>query len=246
MEKNKKILIIIAAITIILATIIIVSVTVGPMLFMTPSETEKFSNSNIHILKDNINNVYIINSSDGYIVIDAGYDLKTVQDELKHLNINTSDVKHIFLTHSDYDHADGISLFKNAKVYVSEDMLEINESKIISFERNSLDNAINIDNVILLGNEELEIGDVKIKSIKTPGHTPGHMVFLIDDKYLFTGDALEISENKLKIHPFTMDEKKASESIKIIKEIIKDITKHEGYVFTAHYGHYKAQNLNLN
>jgi len=246
MEKNKKIIIIISFVTIILTVIIIAFLTVGHMLFMTPSETGEFSNSSIHILKNNINNVYIINSTDGYIVIDTGSDLKTVKEELKYFNITPSDVKHVFLSHSDYDHIGGISLFKNAKIYVSEDMLEINGSKTVLFERNPLDTEITAENVNLITDEELILGDVKIKSIKTPGHTPGHMVYLIYDKYLFTGDAVQISENSLKIHPFTMDEKKSNESIEIIKETINEIIKNDGYVFTAHYGYYKAQDLNLN
>ena len=31
---------------------------------------------------------------------------------------------------------------------------------------------------------------IKIECFLVPGHTWGHMVYLIDDKYLFTGDTL--------------------------------------------------------
>ena len=38
--------------------------------------------------------------------------------------------------------------------------------------------------------ENLRIGDIKIQCFLVPGHTWGHMVYLIDDTYLFTGDTL--------------------------------------------------------
>lgn len=34
------------------------------------------------------------------------------------------------------------------------------------------------------------IGDIKIECILVPGHTWGHLVYLIDDEYLFTGDTI--------------------------------------------------------
>ena len=39
---------------------------------------------------------------------------------------------------------------------------------------------------ILKDGETLRIGDIKINCLLVPGHTWGHMVYLVDDKYLFT------------------------------------------------------------
>lgn len=51
---------------------------------------------------------------------------------------------------------------------------------------------VTIDNekVLLSDGETLHIGDIKIQCMLVPGHTWGHMVYLIDDKYLFTGDTI--------------------------------------------------------
>ena len=38
--------------------------------------------------------------------------------------------------------------------------------------------------------EILNIDGIKIKCFLVPGHTWGHIVYLIDDKYLFTGDTI--------------------------------------------------------
>jgi sulfur dioxygenase len=41
-------------------------------------------------------------------------------------------------------------------------------------------------------NEVLQVGDVQIKAIATPGHTDSHMAYLIKRDYVLTGDALFI------------------------------------------------------
>lgn len=40
--------------------------------------------------------------------------------------------------------------------------------------------------------ETLQIGDIKIQAIATPGHTDSHMAYLVNDTHLLTGDALFI------------------------------------------------------
>jgi sulfur dioxygenase len=40
--------------------------------------------------------------------------------------------------------------------------------------------------------EVIEIGEVRVKAIYTPGHTDSHTAFLVDDKILLTGDSLFI------------------------------------------------------
>jgi len=46
----------------------------------------------------------------------------------------------------------------------------------------------------------VEVGRIRVKAIATPGHTPGHMAFLINDHALFTGDALVLKDGK--VQPF--------------------------------------------
>ena len=50
--------------------------------------------------------------------------------------------------------------------------------------------TINNKKVLLHDGQTIEIGGVRIECFLVPGHTWGHMVYLIDDKYLFTGDTL--------------------------------------------------------
>lgn len=51
---------------------------------------------------------------------------------------------------------------------------------------------VTIDNekVLLDDGDVFWIGDIKVEAILVPGHTWGHMVYLVDDAYLFTGDTI--------------------------------------------------------
>ena len=44
--------------------------------------------------------------------------------------------------------------------------------------------------VTLRDGQILHIGGIKVECLLVPGHTWGHMVYLIDDEYLFTGDTI--------------------------------------------------------
>ena len=44
--------------------------------------------------------------------------------------------------------------------------------------------------VLLHDGQVFYIDDIKVECFMLPGHTWGHMVYLIDDKYLFTGDTI--------------------------------------------------------
>ena len=50
--------------------------------------------------------------------------------------------------------------------------------------------TIHNEKVLLRDGEVLNIDGIKIECFLVPGHTWGHMVYLIDDNYLFTGDTI--------------------------------------------------------
>lgn len=50
--------------------------------------------------------------------------------------------------------------------------------------------TINNEKVLLKDGQVLTIDGIKIECFLVPGHTWGHMVYLIDGKYLFTGDTI--------------------------------------------------------
>ncbi len=198
---------------------------------MHPSETKELV-SNIFSVKDVFVNLYFIKDSNNYVAIDAGNDIENITKELKKVNINPDNVVAVFLTHTDQDHVAAIKLFKNAKVYLSkveELMLQGKKHKIFF-----ITNKISTKDYILLDDQQtISIGNIKVKGYLMPGHTSGSMAYLINDKYLFTGDALGLKDGKLipMNKFFNMDNE---QSIKSIANITK-IDSAE-YIFTAHHG----------
>ena len=198
---------------------------------MHPVETRKITDR-IYSIHDTMVNAYLIRYDEGYIMIDAGNDLNVVQEELKKLNIDESEITAIFLTHSDYDHVASIPLFDNAEIYLNKQELPmINGSQprlLIQY------NKIETDQYnLFVDGQSFKFQDITIRCIHTPGHTPGATCYLVNDQYLFTGDALSLHDGKVDefIKLATMDLETHRNSIDKIGSIpnIK-------YIFTAHHG----------
>jgi len=202
------------------------------MKLMVPTKTEEIVD-NIFSIKDSFVNLYLIKDSAQYIAVDAGNNLEVVSSELKKLNIKPDKIVAVLLTHTDGDHVAAIKLFKNAKVYLSkqeEQLINGKKSRFLFFG-----NKINTKVYSLIEDQQLiNIGNIKIKGILTQGHSPGSMCYLINDKYLFTGDAISLKSGKIaKFNEFfNMDTKTAIQSISKITQIPE--TK---FIFTAHYGY---------
>ena len=131
------------------------------------------------------NFIYIIGDekSKDAAIVDAGWEI----DKLIGIaNKEKFKIKKIILTHSHYDHvqkADELASKTNADVYFHE--LEFDQIKKI------IKNP-NIKLHKLKNNDEIKIGKIKIKIIHTPGHTPGAICLLFENK-LITGDTLFVN-----------------------------------------------------
>ena len=144
-------------------------------------------------------NVYFYTKNGKTIMIDAGYNYERLEEKMGWLDISPSSIEEILLTHLDTDHVgavekDSEGIFKSAKLYIGE-----TESKYLTgeFRRRVLFKLyklpkVDIENEIelLQDGDIFYIGDIKIEAILVPGHTLGHLVYLIDDAYLFTGDTI--------------------------------------------------------
>ena len=144
----------------------------------------------------------------------------------------------VFLTHTDMDHVGALSLFDKAKLYISkEEEQMINGAKTRWhglygwLGKNSISRT---DYTLLEDREIIQTGNLKIEGILVPGHTSGTMAYLVNDKYLFTGDILSLKDGRIAPIPafFDMDTEQAIKS----HEIIRRIPVAE-YIFTAHWGY---------
>lgn len=144
-------------------------------------------------------NIFFYTRNGTTILIDAGYNYERLREKMGWLDINPADIQHILITHLDTDHVgavedDSDGLFQKATLYVSEienRYLTGEVRRKVSFGLYKLP-AVKTSNprTLLQDGQILSIGDIKVECILVPGHTWGHMVYLIDDAYLFTGDTL--------------------------------------------------------
>jgi len=212
-----------------------------PMFFMDSVQTGRIINTNIYALNNTKNTVYLMRVNKGYVMIDAGLNSKKLKSSLEEINIDTNEITSIFITHSDGDHVAALALFPNADIYMSKDEIPLinGEAKRIFFGGNRLPSGIGIERIIPLSNgQELTFNGTKIKCISAPGHTTGSMLYLLDDRYLFTGDAFKIRNKNISVHPYSMN---TDLSKKIIEEMRDTINKCQA-VFTSHYGIHNLAN----
>ncbi len=185
----------------------------------------------IFAVKDDYVNMFLVKDSNQYIAIDAGNDVDAISKELNKLNINPENVSIVLLTHSDPDHTAALKLFKNAKVYMAEEevhMLNGDKHKFLWFK-----NDIGTEYTALKDSQVFIAGKTKIAGILTPGHSSGSMCYLINDKYLFTGDATGLKDGNISKPNefFSMDITTATASISKLTKLPD-----AEFIFTAHYG----------
>lgn len=154
---------------------------------------------NVACVREWVANIFFYRRGETTIMIDAGYNYDRLADKMGWLEIDAKSIRHILITHQDTDHvgaveADGLGLFKKAKLYIG----EIENRYLTGEVRRRVMHrlyklpqvTINNKKQLLKDGETFKIGNIKIHAFLVPGHTWGHMVYLIDDKYLFTGDTI--------------------------------------------------------
>ncbi|MBR2783623.1 MAG: MBL fold metallo-hydrolase [Firmicutes bacterium] len=144
-------------------------------------------------------NIFFYTKNGVTIMIDAGYNYRRLREKMGWLDLDPASIRHIFITHQDTDHVGALErdselLFREATVYIG----EIEDRYLTGQVRRKVFHGlyklplVKTDNrrVLLRDGETVEIGDIRVECLLVPGHTWGHMVYLIDGEYLFTGDAI--------------------------------------------------------
>lgn len=144
-------------------------------------------------------NIFFYTKHGTTLMIDAGYNYPRLEEKMGWLDIDPASIRHILVTHLDTDHVgaleqDAGQLFKDATVYLGEveNRYLTGEARRKVFHGFYTLPQVQMENqrVLLTDGQILHIGDIKIECILVPGHTWGHLVYLIDDHWLFTGDTI--------------------------------------------------------
>jgi len=132
-------------------------------------------------------NVYLVfdkETKDAFI-IDPSIEFSEITRDIDMYGLNP---KYIILTHGHGDHTGGIDYLKEE--YPEIKLVFCKKEKNFIYDRDkSMGQGGIVADILVSDNDELEIGNIKLRFIETPGHTPGGMCVLMDD-VLFSGDTL--------------------------------------------------------
>jgi hydroxyacylglutathione hydrolase len=108
-------------------------------------------------------------------VVDSSFNAGEIIHVLKTENLK---LKYVINTHDHSDHTAG-----------NEELLSMFNAKTVAHKLSSIDADVAVDD-----GDVIRVGNVPIKVIHTPGHTPDSVCLLVDDKKLLTGDTLFVGE----------------------------------------------------
>lgn len=130
-------------------------------------------------------NCYVIWDSGGIAaVIDPGFDPGLIRQCVVE---NELQVTHILLTHGHFDHVGAAGELREqtgAKIFIHPDDIPL----VQSGGRSAGVSGLQVDGTFRDG-EVIEVGELRITVMHTPGHTPGSSMFICDD-IIFSGDTL--------------------------------------------------------
>ena len=114
------------------------------------------------------------------VIVDPSYDASKALNFIKQNNLK---LKYIIITHHHFDHSKDIAsvkkVFSSAKVIASRlDGKKLNEK---------------VD-IFVTDGQKLSLRDIVFQFILTPGHTPGGICILVDNKAIITVDTLFIGD----------------------------------------------------
>lgn len=108
-------------------------------------------------------------------VVDSSYNADETIKIVKEHNLN---LKYVVSTHGHSDHTAGNAELKS-----------VFGAKLVAHASSRTQSDIKVND-----GDELNVGDVRLKIIHTPGHTADSICVLVDNKKLLTGDTLFVGE----------------------------------------------------
>jgi len=136
-------------------------------------------------------NCYVVRTSDEAsqaVVIDPGGDAAELGRELERLGVTCTG---ILITHGHWDHLGGVADLADttgAPVYMAAEE-RIALERINDFAPAELPLRPYTPDVLLEGDETLDLAGITFQTLRVPGHSPAHLAYYADG-CLFSGDVL--------------------------------------------------------
>ena len=129
---------------------------------------------------DNFSYIIYCQKTNKAAIVDPGFNTSKL---LKFISSNDLELEYIITTHYHADHTGGVKKIKKS----------ISSSKIVASEPDGNKLGTKVD-IFVSDDDKLELGTIILDFILTPGHTPGGICIIVDNKALLTGDTLFIGD----------------------------------------------------
>ena len=135
-------------------------------------------------------NTYLIVEGDSAVVVDPGDGYDLIMSRLNALKVKAD---YVLITHAHFDHIGAVGRFFNngANIYISKvdyDLLVQSDFYVdLGFFGEQVER---FEADLLTDGDTIEIINHSFSVVATPGHTPGGVCYILDGKYIFSGDTL--------------------------------------------------------
>ena len=152
-----------------------------------------------------------------------------VEKIANYIKKNELNLEWVLETHAHADHISGAPFFKKvfgAKIGIGEHIKTVQKTfkTLFNLEKEFLPNGTQFDKLFKDG-EIFHIGELTIRVMHTPGHTPADLAYLIDESVVFVGDTIFMpdvgNESRDYRHSVTVKEQKES-NIHVNNSVIKE------------------------
>ena len=161
---------------------------------------------------DNYSYIIFCEQSKKAAIVDPGFGVTPVMNNIINKNLT---IDHILITHYHSDHTSGIKTIKK----------EFPRASLVASKEDG--ESFEVD-VFVSDGDTLSVGNVNLKFILTPGHTPGGICIIVDDKAIITGDTLFIGDcGRCDLPSGSISQ--MFESLQIIKELPDQLIVYPGH-----------------
>jgi glyoxylase-like metal-dependent hydrolase (beta-lactamase superfamily II) len=140
-------------------------------------------------IRDAIVNFFVVKGAEGLVCVDAGWRPRCVRHGFAVLGLDMRDVAAVFLTHKHWDHARCCDLYPAAQVFASGET-----------DRLNTENRARVHD-----GQVVTAAGLSVRTVETPGHTLDSVCYVVNDRFLFTGDAFRLRRGKVVPFPSTLN-----------------------------------------
>jgi hydroxyacylglutathione hydrolase len=137
-------------------------------------------------------NTYLLRS-EKRILVDPGHHhlFQDVEDHLARLSLSVQDIDVVIITHAHPDHMESVRRFIGTNALIAVHQLEMEFVREMAPHHAEILGDGGFEPHILLQEGDLQIGDIALQVLHTPGHSPGSIcLYWPEEKALFTGDLI--------------------------------------------------------